>query len=174
MYYVIQVRPQQEEKYIQLCGTLIRPFDVHLFWPRRKLRIKQKGKWRDSSAPIFRGYVFIEVDSVGNELYWKLRNVPGFTRFLKNNQDIRPVPKSEANLLSTLMSFGEIVKESKATFDENNRIKILSGPLLGLEGRITKVDRRKGRAKVKLDLYSESYLVDFGFEFLEKSPEKPN
>ena len=116
--------------------------------------------------------MFVEADSIGTKLYWILRNVPGFVRFLKNNRDIRPVPQSEAKLLSTLMSFGEIVKVSKAAFDENNRIRITSGPLLGMEGRITKVDRRKGRAKVKLDLYSESYLVDFGFEALTSAPDE--
>ena len=97
----------------------------------------------------------------------------GVTRFLKSNQDIRPVPKSEAGALTALMSFGEIVRESVAVFDENNRIKILEGPMMGFEGQIIKVDRRKGRAKVKLDLYTESYLVEFGFELLEKSPDKP-
>jgi transcriptional antiterminator NusG len=41
----------------------------------------------------------------------------------------------------------------------------------GLEGQVVKVDRRKKRAKIKLELYDDSFLVDFGFEFLQKMKE---
>ena len=49
---------------------------------------------------------------------------------------------------------------------------MLAGPLKGLEGYIQKVDRRKGRARVKLDLYQESFHIDFGFEFMERLLER--
>jgi hypothetical protein len=32
-----------------------------------------------------------------------------------------------------------------------------------------KVDKRKGRAKVRLDLYEESYLVDFAFTMIQSA-----
>ena len=54
-------------------------------------------------------------------------------------------------------------------FDEHNRIRVISGPLKGLEGQIVKVDRRKGRARVKLELYEDSFMIDFGFDSLEKA-----
>jgi transcriptional antiterminator NusG len=37
---------------------------------------------------------------------------------------------------------------------------------MGLEGRIVKVDRRKGRAKIMLDLYNDSFSIDLGFEVI--------
>jgi len=39
--------------------------------------------------------------------------------------------------------------------------------LKDLEGRIVRVDRRKGRARVRLELYADSFEVDFGFEALD-------
>ncbi len=45
----------------------------------------------------------------------------------------------------------------------------MSGPLKELEGKIVKVDRRKGRAKVKLDMFEHAFLIDFGFEALENA-----
>jgi transcriptional antiterminator NusG len=59
-----------------------------------------------------------------------------------------------------------VIGKSTVKFDENSRIYVLSGPLEGLEGKIVKIDKRKQRAKVQLDLYKESFLVDFGFELL--------
>ena len=165
-YFVVQVKTNNEEKYIQLAKPLVQEMGIRFFWPRRSLRIKKKGKWRDSLATIFPGYIFIEAVEIGAGEYKILKGVPGFSRFLKSNQDIRRLPAAEARVLARLMSLGEVVKKTLVSFDENNRIQIVEGPLKGMEGRIVKVDRRKGRAKVKLDLYEEAFLVDFGFQDL--------
>ncbi len=163
-YFAIQVRTRREEKYLQLSAPLVQAADGRLLWPRRSLRIRKKGKWRDVKTPIFPGYLFLEVDSISPDLYWGLRRLAGFLRFLKDNQNIIPLPERDTQILRNLLQFGEVVAKSIATFDENNRIRILEGPLKGLEGNIVKVDRRKGRAKIRLDLYEESYQVDFGFQ----------
>ena len=76
-------------------------------------------------------------------------------------------------MLSHFLAFGEIVDKSMVTFDEDRRIRVLSGPLKGLEGRIVRVDRRKGRAKVRLEMYEDSFEIDFGFESLEAAPHAP-
>jgi transcriptional antiterminator NusG len=172
-YYVIQVRSRGELKYLNLAEEITQDLKgTKIFWPRRSLRIKRHGSWKNVISPIFPGYVFLETDEVGSELYWALRRLPGFYRFLKSNRDICPMPEADARVLTRLLSMGEIVERSKADFDENNRIRILEGPLRGLEGQIIKVDRRKGRAKVRLDLYDESYTVDFGFQAIEKQSKR--
>jgi transcriptional antiterminator NusG len=51
-------------------------------------------------------------------------------------------------------------------FNENSRIVVVEGPLMGLEGRIIKVDKRKGRAKIKLDMYEDSFTCDLAFEII--------
>ena len=97
-----------------------------------------------------------------------LRKTPGFVRYLKNNQNIEPIEGADKELLLHFLHFGEIVEKSQVSFDENKKIKVISGPMKGLEGRIVKVDKRKRRAKISLSLYEESFTIDFGFEILEK------
>ncbi|HEB31344.1 MAG TPA: antiterminator LoaP [Spirochaetes bacterium] len=140
-----------------------------LIWPRRNLKIRRKGEWNDSLAPIFPGYLFLEINEVTTDLYLQLRKIPGFFRFLQSNQNIISLSGRDMELLTHFISFGEVVDKSVAMFDENNRIKIISGPLKGLEGLIVKVDRRKGRAKVRLDMFKDSFLIDFGFEAIDNS-----
>jgi transcriptional antiterminator NusG len=108
------------------------------------------------------------------EIYWKIKRVPGFFRFLKSNYDIQPLADEERDLLVHFLSFGEIIKSSTVIFDENSRVQVLNGPMKGLEGRIIKVDKRKGRAKIRLDMYGDSFLVDVGIEIIEKLPETPD
>lgn len=98
----------------------------------------------------------------------KLSRIPGFLRFLNSNDNIVPLSREDRDLLTYFLSFGQIVKKSVVYFDDNNRIRVVSGPLKQLEGQIIKVDRRKGRAKVRLDMFKDSFLIDFGFEAIEK------
>jgi transcriptional antiterminator NusG len=96
-----------------------------------------------------------------------LKNLPGFVRFLKSNVDIQPLDKRDKEIVLELISHGEIIRKSRVVFDANSRIIVVDGPLKKLAGDIVKVDRRKGRAKVKLHLQGMSLLVDLGFEVME-------
>ena len=171
-YFVIQVKTRGEEKYLTLAEQALESLNIKLIWPRRRLRIRRRGHWRETLSPIFPGYLFLEVEAIDPELYWTLKKSPGFYRFLKSNHDIQPLPEPDARILASLIGFGEVVNRSLATFDEGGRIKIIEGPLTGMEGLIVRVDKRKGRVKVKLDLYDESFLVDFGFSAVEKAQGK--
>lgn len=140
-----------------------------LVWPRRRLTIRRKGKQQASLAPIFPGYVFYEADEIRPEVYWVLRQLSGFVRFLKNEGNLEALGGEDRQLLLHFLSYGEVVEKSLVYFDENRRIRVKSGPMKGLEGQIVKVDKRKGRAKVRLSMYSDRFLVDFGFELLESA-----
>ena len=165
-FYALQIMTGGEEKFLRLARQAAP--EAVFFWPRRSLRIRRAGKWRDTLAPIFPGYIFLEIEKIAPSLYWAVRRIPGFHRFLKSNQNIVPLTESDTRTLGSLLFHGEVVGKSIVDFDENNRIRVLEGPLRGLEGQIVKVDRRKGRVKVKLDLYDEAHTVDFGFTSIEK------
>jgi transcriptional antiterminator NusG len=172
-YFALQVFTRREARFLRVAAQVLDTLPgVRLFWPRRSLKVRRGGRWREVLQPVFPGYLFVEAESVAGDAYQKLRLLPGFLRFLPSNQDVQPVSERDARPLAQLMRYGEVIRKSTAVFDEQNRIRIIEGPLKDLEGLIVKVDRRKGRAKVKLDLYDESRLVDFGFTSLEKEPER--
>ena len=179
-YYVIQVLTGGEDKFLKLARRALDSINppltetTTLMWPRRRLRIRKSGKDRDVLAPIFPGYLFLESEELSTELYWALKEITGFCKFLKDNNTIEPLTGGDRQLLLHFLSFGEVVEKSRAYFDENRRIRIADGALKGLEGRIIKVDRRKGRARVALSLYEDSFKIDFGFELLEPVGENEN
>ncbi|MFP4329367.1 MAG: antiterminator LoaP [Spirochaetaceae bacterium] len=164
-YYVLQVYTGDEERYMQLVREEISP-QGRLIWPRRQLVIRKRGVRRKVLAPLFPGYIFIETEAITPELVRNLRSATGFLRILDSVAHPKPLAGDDLELVRHFLGFGEVVKESKVTFSEESRIEVIEGPLKGLEGRIVKVDKRKGRAKVRLDLYKDSFLVDLGFEIL--------
>jgi transcriptional antiterminator NusG len=170
-YFAIQVKTREEAKFMALAEKHNAALPLKILFPRRMLRVRRRGKFRQVMAPLFPGYLFFSGDRVTPEAYWNIRRVPGFFRFLKSNHDIQPLGGTERELLAHFLSFGEVIKKSTVTFDENARIQILEGPLKGLEGRIVKVDKRKGRAKIRLDMGGDVSLVDLGIEILARAPE---
>ena len=168
-YFVIHVKTGGEEEFLNRSEAILDKKEIRFIWLRRSLRIRRRGEWIETLAPIFPGYVFIEAKKITPELYLQIRPIPGFYRFLQSNENIEPLSERDKELLLHFLSFGQVVEKSVVYFDEGKRIRVMSGPLKELEGKIVKVDRRKGRAKVKLDMFQNSFLIDFGFEVLENS-----
>ncbi len=172
-YYAIQVKTRGEAKYLKLAHYMLNTncpeTNEHptFIWPRRKLKIRKKGKLKEQQAPIFPGYIFLETESIPPEVYWTLRKTSGFFRFLKSNQQIEPLEGIDRKLLLHFLSYGEVVEKSTVYFDKNQKIRVIRGPMKGLEGRVIKVDKRKQRAKIRLDMYQESFEIDFGFDLME-------
>ncbi|MCL2066567.1 MAG: antiterminator LoaP [Treponema sp.] len=174
-YYAIQVKSGAENKFISRFRALHPEINFPLYFPQRRLDIRRAGVIRQTIAAVFPGYIFVEADS--NEAImayqWEFRRTGGFYRFLRSNQDIAPLADRDLELvLHFIKKVGPVAGRSKVYFNENSRIVVVEGPLMGLEGKIIKVDKRKGRAKIKLDLYDDSYSLDLAFEVilpLEKS-----
>ena len=124
---------------------------------------------REINSPVFPGYIFVESEDDDSILKNKMafRRIPGFYRFLKTNQNICPLSGRDLELvLHFIKKVGPVAGLSRVYFNEDSRIIVTEGPLLGLEGKIIKVDKRKGRAKIKLDLYNDSFAIDLSFEVI--------
>ncbi len=171
-YYAIHVLTRGEDDYRRRLSPYLE--GRLLFVPKRALPVRRLGKMKKEILPVFPGYVFVESEDILADLdfYWLLRRTAGFIRFLRDNIAPTPLNDHERLLLRHFMSFGECADTSKVLFDENDRIVVVSGPLKGLEGQIVKVNRRKGRAKVALDICETGFLIDLGFEAVERARAK--
>ena len=170
-YYVLQVKTRKEEKFIRQVKMRNPETPICLHFPKRALDIRRGGRIKPSQLAIFPGYVFLELseDEDISRYLWIFRKTEGFYRFLKSNYDIAPLKNRDLQIiLHFIKTVGPVAGKSKVYFDENSRIIVLAGPLCGLEGKIIKVDKRKRRAKIKLDLYNDSFCIDLAFEVIEK------
>jgi transcriptional antiterminator NusG len=140
-----------------------------IHFPQRQLNIRKGGVRKIANLAVFPGYIFVETDDILS-FQKELKSTEGFRRFLKSNKEITPLSSRDLELVLHFIDNKNPAVLSKVYFNENSRIVVLEGPLVGLEGRILKVDKRKGRAKIKLDLYDDSFLIDLAFEVI--SPER--
>ena len=170
-FYALQVKTKGEEKFMRLFRGQHPWFSLPLHFPQRSLDLRKGGKITPTKLAVFPGYIFLELPGGDDirEYAPAFRATDGFFRFLRSNQDITPLLRRDLEVVLHFIKLGPVAGKSKVTFDENSRIVVLEGPLSGLEGSIVKVDRRKGRAKVKLDLYDDSFCIDLAFEVIAKA-----
>ena len=148
MYYVVQVKTGKEQQAIEdmLKNKPDDPnFDV--FAPYRKTLRKYKGQMKEVVERCFPGYVFVETDDAEKlfiQLYW----TPGYTRLLGREADTYnfvPLDKDEARMVDILYSRNNnrITEISNIEVREGETIRVLDGPLMGLETQIKKVNLHK-------------------------------
>ena len=173
-YYAVQVWTGKEDEFAMRISADPR-MNSTVIVPKRAVQVRRAGKTRREERPLFPGYVFIVTDVSELEAMqrWILRSTTFFVRALPATKDPRPVKEKDRRLLAHFMTFGKVADISKVSFDADDRIVVIEGPLKGLEGLIVKVDKRKSRAKIRLDMCENSFLVDMGFEVLDRSAKGP-
>jgi len=166
--YLIQVMTGKEHTYVRHIKRLSDRLDPFtLLVPSRQLTHRRRGRSFQVVKPVFPGYIFLvcEETGIGPDTRTALRRTPGFIRYIRNESgELTPLTPHDRELLVRLTATGETSRRSVVTFDKNNRVVPLSGPLKACEGTIIKIDRRKRRARVKFLLNDKRFLIDFEYE----------
>ena len=168
-YYAVRCVPNMEEKALKITRQLLNKHNIHFIFLKRELYIRKAGKKLLKIAPLFPGYLFLETDSISPDLYLDIQKQENYLWFLKFGEGPKPLNEHDVEILRNFLRFGEVIKPSLAFFDENQRIKIIKGPLEGFEGNIIKVDRRKQRVKIQLNFNNNLFEIDLAFELVEKA-----
>ena len=153
MYYVVQVKTGKEQQAIDDIMKN-KPDDpsFEVFSPHRKTIRRYKGVDKEVIERCFPGYVFVSTDDVQGlfiQLYW----TPGYTRLLGREADTYnfvPLDKDEARMIDILYSknSNRITEISNIEVKEGEMIRVLDGPLMGLETKILKVNLHKRKVTV--------------------------
>ncbi|OOM75811.1 hypothetical protein CLPUN_30450 [Clostridium puniceum] len=165
-WYVLFVNTNQEGKVKKILEKEMG--DKYQFIvPTRELIERKNGKWSKIKRTLFPGYVFIKA-IMNIEVYYKLKRVPRIIKLLRNEDEVLVVAEKEVKVLKILLDNNDNNIGISTLYKKNDNIRIISGPLLGLEGQIIKIDTRKGRAKVNLSFMNEEIIVELGIELVDK------
>ena len=154
MYYVIQVKTGKEEQAIEdILKNKPDDASFDVFAPYRKSLRKYKGVMREVVERCFPGYVFVETNDV-QRLFKQLYFTPGFQKLLGREADTDnfvPLDKDESRMIDILYSANNnrITEISNIEVREGEMIRVLDGPLSGLETQIKKVDLHKRTVTVE-------------------------
>ncbi len=168
MWYAVQVLTGKE-KDICIQAEKIIPAEIleQIFVPYKEEKRHVNKQWKTIKKVLFPGYIFLITDHIV-DLYIALKDVIGLTKVLGTGREIVPLTEEEVQLLQRLGNEEQVVEMSEGII-ENDIIHVTSGPLMGMEGCIKKIDRHKRKAWVEVKMFNRMQLIPLGLEIIQKN-----
>jgi transcription antitermination factor NusG len=155
--YEKKVHRKLQEKHVESFLPLMT--EVHV-WSDRKKKVDE---------PLFRGYVFVRTDLREKET---ILTTDGVIHFVGIRGNPSPIPDVQIDWLRRIVDDGIDVHREKF-LEVGERVKVIAGPLLGLEG-IVMQNQGVSRVVISLVEIAQSVSVVVQSEFLERIPERPS
>lgn len=139
------------------------------FVPTCEFERKRRGEWRRVELPLFPGYVVVdtEPDQVAR-LGRMLRSIPEFTRVLRMGEAFTPLDEAECTWIRTFADAQTRSVPLSVGVMEGDRVRVVSGPLMGHEGQIKEIKRRNGIAVLEVHMFGRTMSIKVGLAIVTK------
>lgn len=167
-WYVVQVATGREEAMCELIER-VAPDGVleECFTPRFETQKKVRGEWVGVRPVLFPGYLIVVTDRV-DELWAALRRMSEFTRLLSVGEAFAPLSDEDRAWLSVFTERGSRTVPMSMGVIEGDRVLVTSGPLMGREALIKRVDRRRSIAYLELEMFGRTLTTKVGLGIVKR------
>ena len=129
------------------------------FLPERAVWARRDGKSRVVQVPIFPGYLFVR-RAMDKASYVEILKARGVVRILDGGWTrLTPIPAEEVDSIQRLVQSG-VPFQPHAYFHQGDRVRVVEGPLVGLEGLFVREHSNKGRLVLSINLLQASVAVE--------------
>jgi transcription antitermination factor NusG len=150
-WFALQVRSRQEVR----VADHLQGQGYDWFLPLYKLRKRWSDRIKEVDAPLFAGYLFCRFNPQ-NRL--PISKTPGVIQIVGFNNVPAPIDESEIRSIRTIVAAG-LTHQPWPFLAVGDRVRIESGPLVGLEGILTDV-RRSQRLVLSVTMLQRSVAVE--------------
>ncbi len=159
-WYIWYTQPRIEKQLEKrLAGEGI---DVFLPLHKELRQWSDRKKWVE--VPLFRGYLFTKISQ---RKFEEIRRTNGIVTYVRFNGQAATLSENEIYRIKQLITDPEDLEVLHTTFREGERVQVISGPLMGVEGLVVE---HKGAKKVAVNIekLGQSILVDVPIQNLRK------
>ena len=169
MWYVIQVINGREDVMRERIERMVPEGAMQeLFYPQYQTEIKVHGEWVKTTKPLFPGYLICDTADPRTVQQYLLR-MDDFARVLAQDGQFVPLAKEEVQLIGGFTHRGDRVVPMSEALKDGDHVVVTAGPLLGHEGLIKTINRRKSTAYLELDLCGRRVTTRVGLAVLRPS-----
>ena len=140
----------------------------HVYLPRIRIRQRRRGHWIDAVEVLFPRYLFIRLDPLrrSTATVRSTRGVVGLVRF-GGQPAVVPDAVMDA-LLQREDAASGLHQDNRPLFSAGEAIKLVDGPLAGMEGVFTQQDGDK-RVIVLLELLGKANKVSMSRDWIARA-----
>lgn len=130
----------------------------------KKIKVKG-GKRVEEEEKIYPGYVLVDM-IVTDDSWYVVRNTPRVTGFVGAGTTPVPLSQSEIDFLFSRMNTGDV--EHEISIVEGELVGIIDGPFKDFEGKVSEVDKARGKLKVLVNMFGRETPVELDFLQVKK------
>ena len=163
-WFAVCCKPRQEA--VAEENLLRQGFRVYL--PRIRIRQRQRGKWIDAVEVLFPRYIFIRVDPQQRSTA-TVRSTRGVTGLVRFGGQPAVVPDTVMDaLMQREDAASGMHQDDRPAFHAGEAIKLVDGPLAGMEGVFTEQDGDK-RVIVLLELLGKTNKISVSRDWIDRA-----
>ena len=147
-WLAVYTRPRWEKK----VNTLLKEKGIESYCPLNKVRRKWSDRMKTIEEPLFKSYVFVKVT---DEERTAVRMTNGIINFVYWQGKPAVIREKEINAIRRFLNEYENVEVQPMQLEIQQRVKILTGPLMDQEGSVLSVEKKK----VKVAIDSLGYIL---------------
>ncbi|HYG73291.1 MAG TPA: transcription termination/antitermination protein NusG [Actinomycetota bacterium] len=141
-------------------------FDVHI--PMEDVMEIKGGKKQVVQRKVFPGYLLVKME-YDNDSWYVVRNTPGVTGFVASGTGSKPTPLSRREVEKILAVKKEEAKpQFRLGFEENDVVRIISGPFADFNGTISEINLDQSKLKVLVNIFDRETPVELSFDQVAK------
>ena len=141
-------------------------FGVHI--PMEDVMEIKSGKKQVVKRKQFPGYLLVRM-VYDNDSWYVVRNTPGVTGFVAAGTGSKPTPLSRREVEKILSVKKEEVKpQFRLGFEENDVVRIISGPFADFNGTISEINLDQSKLKVLVNIFDRETPVELSFDQVAK------
>jgi transcriptional antiterminator NusG len=172
-WYVIHTYAGYENKVKTNLGSRIQTmqmqdkiFDVVV--PMEDVMEIKGGKKQVVQKKVFPGYLLVKM-IYDNDSWYVVRNTPGVTGFVASGTGQKPTPLPRREVEKFLAAKSEETKPAfRLEFEEQDVVRIISGPFTEFTGTIAEINVDQSKLKVMVNIFDRETPVELGFDQVAK------
>ena len=160
-WYAVFCKPRQEadaEVNLQRQG-------FHVYLPRIRIRRRRRGQWIDAVDALFPRYIFIRINSRTRSAA-PVRSTRGAVGLVRFGAEPAVIPDAVINALLQSAAGGTgLHQDNHPKFSAGESVRLVKGPLAGLEGLFAEQDGDK-RVIVLLELLGKANRISVNRDWI--------
>jgi len=136
---------------------------IENYLPLQKILKQWSDRKKWVSEPLFRSYVFVCIDQ---EEYLSTLQTSGVVKFVSFEGKAVSIPPIQIEAIKTYVETGEDLITESVEMKVGDKVKVIRGPLKGLEGKLVSISAKK-RVRVMIEGIQQSLHLRIPVSYLE-------
>ena len=162
-WYVVYVRSRTEKK---VAERMERDGISH-YLPLLRTKRQWSDRVKEVDMPLFPGYLFVQTTATD---FSTVQVVPGVVGFVREEGRNAVVPTDQIEAVRDFLTTGQIQGAQPDDFAPGERVRVIHGPLFGVEGELVEL-RNEKHFIIRVEVIQQVILADLPPGYLERIPQ---